>query len=365
MYDQYNESSSQAPGVVMTRSFFSILIGASLWLACSWLFFHSTTFAFSNEAVGSEIYRNFFLHGMISNATLFFGMLYFFPRNEGRWSPGLLKQSLLLFASVTLVEFLVDDWVLRQIGVDPVPRLVAEIRVATIVSNLVMLGLGLFTGLVLDWFPQHRLTRQIREQQTRTELELLKSRINPHFLFNSLNSIYYLAQKNEDPDTSDAIARLSQMMRYMLDEVSEALVPLSGELEYLENFVAMQRLRLVKTIPIEFTVEGEPRGLSLPPMMLLPFVENAFKHGVSNANPTPIIIRITIDQDQLELFVENHIHPCAEQESGGFGLKNAQRRLDLLFPGRHKLEIDQNKEQYRVKLHLNIDRARNQKEISA
>lgn len=262
---------------------------------------------------------------------------------------------LMLFFGVTVVEYFIDNLVLASHGIQPGSKLLVEIRVVTAISNLVILGMGLFTGLVLDWFYQHRLAREIRMEQVQTELDLLKSRINPHFLFNVLNGIFYMAHKKGDEETADAIARLSQMMRYMLQEVSRERVPLEGELEYLENFVAMQRMRLAHTIPIEFSIQGQPGSITVPPMMLLPFVENAFKHGVSNANPTPITIQIQIGEGRLDLSVDNHVHPCAEQETGGFGLRNAQRRLELLYPGKHHLETGERGGRYRVRLSLEGD----------
>ncbi len=336
----------------MIKSITGILIGAIIWLGLSWLLYNSAHYTFNNGQDGTEIFRGLFIHGMVSNAVLFFFVLYLFPRNEGRFSWRFFRQLLSLFVAVTGIELVVDSLVLNSMGASVGSSVLLETRVVTLSANLLVLGLGLFTGLAFDWFYQHRIALEIREKQARTELGLLKSRIHPHFLFNALNGIFYLAQKKGDEETADAIARLSQMMRYMLHEVSEEQVALEGELDYLENYIALQRMRLNEAIPIDFTIEGKPGNISLPPMILLPFVENAFKHGVSNARPTPISIRIHIKDSTLELYVENSIHPCVDQESGGFGLENAHRRLELLFPGRYQLEEVEKDGKYRVRLTL-------------
>ena len=336
----------------MIRSLTNILIQATLWLAASWLIYHSTHITFGNNVDGTEYFRACFVHGIAFNALIFFAVLYLFGKSEDRWSPAFLGSCLLLFVGVTLMELYVDDLMLGDAGYGADLALLPEFRRIMAGGNLVVLAAALFTGLAMDWFHQHQLARQVREQQIKTELDLLKSRINPHFLFNVLNSIFYTAQKNGDQETADAIARLSDMMRYMLHEVSAERVPLANELDYLDNYVAMQRMRLAEIIPIDFSVSGEPGSVTVPPMILLPFVENTFKHGVSNAHPTPIRIEINIKEGQLVLTTHNHVHSAKTEPPGGFGLENVRRRLDLLFPGKYRLDIDQSDGCYAVRLSL-------------
>jgi len=275
-----------------------------------------------------------------------------FPRNEGRWSRLFLVQTLLLFGAVTLLEILADKVSLTALSIPPSPALFREVGLVTLMGNVFIMSLGICAGLVQDWFFQHRRAQEIQIKQVQTELDLLKSRIHPHFLFNVLNSIFYMAQKNQDEETAEAISSLSQMMRYMLQEVSSESVPLAAELDYLENFVAMQRMRWTDAIPIEFQIVGDPGTQTLPPMIFLPFVENAFKHGISNAQPTPIRIQVFIQPTSIRLCVENHIHQPIDQEKGGFGLKNAGRRLQLLYPKQHLLQISSDAGLFRVDLTL-------------
>jgi len=207
----------------------------------------------------------------------------------------------------------------------------------------------------VDWFNKYRLQKELEKQNSLTELALLRSQINPHFLFNTLNNIH--AFSTRDPEkTSFAIIKLSEIMRYMLYEASHEKVLLDQELDYIRNFIALQKLRFQEMEFVRFTVEGNTAGIQIPPMIFLPFIENAFKHGTVGVTHA-IEIDIRSSHDQLFFGCKNQMKPPNETEQnqpGGLGIKNIRRRLEILFPGQHQLDIREEKNVYIVELNINL-----------
>lgn len=219
------------------------------------------------------------------------------------------------------------------------------LRKSFLSALLILLASG-FIRIALELFKTERKRAELEKEKLNAELGFLKSQVNPHFLFNSLNSIYSLAHRNADA-TQMAILQLSQMMRYMIYESNTSQVPLEKEMEYLQNYIDLKKLRLTPNIHIEYTVKGNIMGLLIEPMLLIPFIENAFKHGISYAEKSDIKIEITIaGQQQLHLFVSNRIFKKEIAEPGGIGLENVQKRLQLLYPGRHELKVTQENNYY-------------------
>jgi two-component system LytT family sensor kinase len=181
--------------------------------------------------------------------------------------------------------------------------------------------------------------------QSVASFDFLRSQINPHFLFNALNTLYGMSIQENASRTSEAIQRLGDMMRFMLDENMQEKIPLSREVEYLKNYIALQRLRtdVSPNIVMEAEIVAEPGLGSIPPMLLIPFVENAFKHGISFREPSFIRIKLAVRDDKLDFEIHNSKHPKAvndpEAKKSGVGLINVRQRLELFYPGCHKLEI--------------------------
>jgi LytS/YehU family sensor histidine kinase len=181
----------------------------------------------------------------------------------------------------------------------------------------------------------------------------LKSQINPHFLFNSLNNIYSLAyQKSEK--TPEAILKLSEIMRYMLYESNEDKVELSNEIRYLENYIELQKLRFKDNIYIKFEINGDPLGLMITPLVLISFVENAFKHGIATDSENPISISLNLTDGKLLFHVSNIKSSMNKDITGGIGLQNVQRRLSLIYKDRYRLQIDDTNDIYNCELYLNL-----------
>ena len=223
---------------------------------------------------------------------------------------------------------------------------------------LCVAGISFIIKITSDWAIQLGRQHELETRAMQSELNLLKSQINPHFLFNTLNSLYALSLKKSD-DAPEIVIRLSEMMRYMLYECNVKQVLLSKEILYVENYLFLEKLRH-KNTNIRFTVEGEPHNLLVAPLLFMAFIENAFKHGAGNHVSEGFVhIQMLIQDEEVNMFVENsktETHPTQEHKrSGGIGLVNVKRRLTLLYPEAYNLEINDEPLSYGVNLWLNLN----------
>lgn len=216
---------------------------------------------------------------------------------------------------------------------------------------LLMLFMSGFIKIAMEWFNSEQQNEALKVAQLNAELRFLKSQINPHFLFNTLNTIYSLAHKKSE-QTEDAILKLSGIMRYVIYLSNENRVPLINEMQYLDNYIEIQKLRLLKDIRIDYQVNGDPEGLLIEPMMLIPFVENAFKHGISYAEPSFITINLDILGDEMHLQVTNSLFKQRVAERGGIGLANVMKRLELGYTGAHDLYVGEQENKFIIDLKI-------------
>ncbi|PIQ22452.1 MAG: sensor histidine kinase [Cytophagales bacterium CG18_big_fil_WC_8_21_14_2_50_42_9] len=230
----------------------------------------------------------------------------------------------------------------------------------TIQLVLISLFIVVFVGMLrfaVDWFEFEARTKAIENEKLFAELNFLKAQINPHFLFNTLNNLYYLAY-TQSPNTMEVIEKLSQMMRYMIYDTNGARVPLSKEITYMENYISLEKLRLNNEVPITFAVQGNIAGVLIVPLIFITFLENAFKHGVSNNNPQAWVkINITLQDKTCTYTVANSKIKRTDQaaeEKSGMGLQNVQRRLDLSYPNLYTLAVNETPDQYAVELKLTL-----------
>jgi LytS/YehU family sensor histidine kinase len=202
---------------------------------------------------------------------------------------------------------------------------------------------------------QQRLVEMAREK-AEAELSFLKSQINPHFLFNSLNSVYFLINK-ENPEARQALHKFSDMLRYQLYEMNGAKIPIEKELNYLRDYVDLQKLRKDENYSVDFTCSPDVKGFSIEPLLLIPFVENAFKH-ISHKTNEKNYVKLDMERSNghFVFTIENSkdIERTTEMH-GGIGLTNVKRRLELLYPGKHELEISNDSNRYKVNLKLKTD----------
>jgi two-component system LytT family sensor kinase len=220
---------------------------------------------------------------------------------------------------------------------------------------------GLYTTIyliIMDWLQQQREKKELENQTLQSELKFLKSQINPHFLFNTLNSLYALTLRKSDL-APEIVLRLSEMMRYMLYDCNEKEVKLDKEITYMENYLEMEKLRHGDKINIEVTIEGETQNDKIAPLLLIPFLENAFKHGVNDTSkPSFVRLNIEINNGLLIMKIENSKTTTkpkiTDKRSGGIGLVNVKRRMDILYPDNHILHIEDLPDIYTVSLRLNL-----------
>ena len=213
---------------------------------------------------------------------------------------------------------------------------------------------ALLIQLAIGWFETQKLKTELMLEKQSGELALLRSQINPHFLFNTLNNIYSLVYKKSD-DAPEAVMKMSSIMRYMLYDATTDNVLLEKEIEYLKSFIELEKLRIRHKDFVEINISGNVEGRTIAPMLLIPFVENAFKHGSRNVTQPGIRINLELSGQQIQFNVSNFIrkNPAATKDQvGGVGLNNIRRRLNLLYPGKHRLEIRTVNEMYIVQLTL-------------
>ena len=207
--------------------------------------------------------------------------------------------------------------------------------------------------VIQEWLGIERKTEEIEKEKLATELSFLKSQINPHFLFNTLNNIYSLALVKSE-GTADAVLKLSSIMRYVLGETKHDTVELDKELQFIRHYIELQKVRLTDKVSIEWNVEGETDRQQIAPLILIPFVENAFKYGVSTKELSKIIFTVKAGENSIYFTAQNKVfsHDKVNNDNTGIGLKNTKRRLELLYPQKHNLSVTEENNLFIVHLIL-------------
>jgi LytS/YehU family sensor histidine kinase len=205
-------------------------------------------------------------------------------------------------------------------------------------------------NLVINTFKKQQLEKQAVE----AELYYLKSQINPHFLFNTLNNIHTLVYK-QAPTAPEAVMKLASLMRYMIYESNAATVPLTREIEYLQDYVSLQQLRYKQSPVVELKIQGETETCNIAPLLFIHLLENAYKHSPSRLNPGDLKVSLEVEKDTLTFSVQNQVGKNTSHTldaPGGIGLPNVRKRLALLYPGQHTLEINNTGETFAIVLKI-------------
>jgi len=216
-------------------------------------------------------------------------------------------------------------------------------------SPMIVVSAALWAGWAA--VQRERENRQLRGEKRAAEVAFLKTQINPHFLHNTLNMLYSMAYPVAKP-VANAILKLSELMRYMLHDTPDGRVGLEQEIDYLHNYLALYRLRFPDSFFVDFAVTGAPAGRRVAPLVLIPFVENAIKHGVLDNPANPVRIRLNVEGESLQFDVENHRSDNQKDFATGIGLPNVVRRLELLYPERHVLRVGSEGERFTASLRL-------------
>ncbi len=225
-----------------------------------------------------------------------------------------------------------------------------------VIPHFFLVIAGAAVKVMIDFTRLQQRMAETAKEKAEAELNFLKSQINPHFLFNSLNSVYFLIDKN-NREARESLHKFSDMLRYQLYEINGDRIPVEREISYLKDYVDLQKLRKDEHYSVSFNYSPRVNGFLIEPLLLIPFVENAFKH-VSSFNEKTNFVRLELNRTNGQ-FIFSAENSCDKEKStdrfSGIGLNNVKRRLELLYPGRHELTIFDENDIYKVCLKLKID----------
>jgi two-component system, LytTR family, sensor kinase len=220
-------------------------------------------------------------------------------------------------------------------------------------SNLILAGAVIW--FADDWLRSEKQKMKLQKEKVEAERAFLQTQVSPHFLFNSLNNIYSMVYHGSE-DSLPAIQKLSGMMRYIISESHSVWIDLGKELAHLDDYIQLQKYR-IRDAAIDYSVSGNPSGKVISPLILISFVENAFKHGVVSDHAHPVVIRMEIQEDELTFLVVNRINGDSKDNVSGVGLKNVENRLALQYPGMHSLSVRDSKNMFEVRLSIDTLKA--------
>ena len=241
---------------------------------------------------------------------------------------------------------------MRREHKEPLPPLMfGQADLAHSIMIILLLGMNLGIKLYFKSDQDAKEMQQLEKQNLEQQLEYLKCQINPHFFMNTLNNIHALVDINPEMAKS-TILELSKLMRYVLYEGAKTLVPLQKDINFMRNYINLMKLRYTNKVKIDIDIPEDIPDKSIPPMLLITFVENAFKHGVSYKDYSFITIKLTCTDERLYFSCQNSKHPESTNEQGGVGLANVKKRLELLFGDNHHLDIHDEDNTYMVNLEI-------------
>ena len=260
--------------------------------------------------------------------------------------------SLLVVTSLLAHFPLTDDFIMR-LPEREIPRVSAHRAQRVWFLFLVVSGFSLSIDLTFELFRQVIARKEMEEAKDKAELSLYKAQINPHFLFNSLNTLYGMIVSRSEK-TEEAFVKFTDMLKYMYNNPTEEKIGLEKELEYIDNYIGFQELRHNGHTKVEWTCSVDNSSLQIPPMLLITFVENAFKYGSSSSRDCTIGINAEMQQGRFLFETRNRIMHSPKDGRHGIGIENCRSRLDLLYPGKYELEVSQPDDMFNVRLMIDL-----------
>jgi len=217
---------------------------------------------------------------------------------------------------------------------------------------VLVIGLSIAVSTVQKWQLAEKMVARTQAEKTHAELSFLKAQINPHFLFNTLNNIYALAVTSS-VHTAESIMKLSNIMRYVTDEVSEDVVSLANEIQCINDYIDLQKLRIGKRTKLNFVCSGVITNQKIAPLLLMTFIENVFKYGISKHHNAIINIELIVEENKISFSCQNNIFDKTQKNNRkGIGIKNTRQRLEHMYPGKYNLDINTDNELFTVRLEL-------------
>jgi two-component system LytT family sensor kinase len=340
------------------------------WLLYHYLFWALAMDSFSQAAHGilSPFAVKYIFYVVFQAAGVYFNLYFLIPRllERGRYGLYMLLLAITIAATAGVIVFgyyltaFVVGRPFEELYGHPTSDFYFFFKANSLPSTLAAMTLGMSIKLTKNWIQSRRRQEMLEKEKVETELKFLRSQLNPHFIFNAINSIFFLINKNPAM-ASDALAKFSDLLRYQLYESNELQIPLTQEIGYLENFIELERLRQSHRLELHIDIEEQQEGsdiFMIAPFMLITFTENAFKH-VSDDTGKVNRIHLTLEMKDATLYfkVVNTVSSVRSTDvvhHGGIGLNNVRRRLDLIYPGRYALDIRNNGELFEVELKLTL-----------
>lgn len=320
-----------------------LLIHIVFWIIALGFYFtvnHTQTDIFNSSAVSNRLAKIF---GYISSfIPLFFYIGYF----------GLAR----LIRKKRIAIYIAITFVVVHIVLFLVSRAIFAFSIL-VFSMFFMYGtLGGLFNIFIDWFQKRNKILMLEKQNAESNLALLRTQINPHFLFNTLHNIDALIMDNQEK-ASKALIKLSDIMRYMLQESLLNYVSLKKELNYIENYISLERLRIKNPDFVKFSINGDYEAIIVAPMLFLPFIENAFKHSIDSDCENGMIILFNINKNIITFSCDNKYDKTDSEKDNthGIGLETVKKRLELIYPGKHKLKINKNDSSFNVELKIEVN----------
>ncbi len=247
----------------------------------------------------------------------------------------------------------------NELGIPRPPKRSDKVDVFLIMMTMFMVGISTSVTLIQKWQADKQSREALEKEKIGSELSFLKAQINPHFFFNTLNNIYALTHVDVEKSRK-ALHKLSRMMRYLLYETQSGITPLSKEVSFIVDYIELMKLRLNDITTVMFQEPVLKSDPQIAPMLFLPYIENAFKYGVSTTEPSVISISLELQDKQLTMTIKNSIfksNAVTADDYGGIGLSNTKRRLELLYPGKHTFSAHtiENAQAFIVNLTLTLD----------
>jgi hypothetical protein len=275
----------------------------------------------------------------------------------------------LILASYFLTTFIIENWLFDPVQdakfQEAMRKVFGEVGAKRppfkafgfyyhILASILISGFALGLGLMEKLKENEKKQKELEQEKLNSELAFLKNQVSPHFFFNTLNNIYSLIGI-DGPTAQDSVLKLSKLMRYLLYESEQGETMMSHEIDFMNNYIDLMKLRISQKVELEIDFPEGFSDFSVPPLLFVPFIENAFKHGISYREKSYIAIRMEIEGGQIHFFAENSLAKgtsTEEKQHSGIGLENIKKRLNLLYPAGHELLIDKTDEYFRVNLFI-------------
>jgi hypothetical protein len=337
--------------------------------AIAWIIVIIIPFYLNYAFGGGDRHRlyQFYVHTLSAVAIFYLGYLWLVPRFFLQDKKALY---LIILIGIILLTYLITSFINDELLSDPVrdAQFLENYRKITgdkanppfkvfgffnhIVASVLISGFAMGLGVLEKLKANEVRQKELEKEKLNSELAFLKNQVSPHFFFNTLNNIYSLIGI-DGPTAQESVLKLSKLMRYLLYESEHGETLMSHEIDFMNNYIDLMKLRLNSKVDLRIDFPEEFADFSVPPLLFVPFVENAFKHGVSYREQSFIEIRMTISEGKIHFFAENSIGKSRNSEDlqhSGIGLENVKKRLNLLFAGKYNLNIDQSESAFRVDL---------------